>query len=1838
MSPMKAQFHPFSPRAHSGMTSPNSERRFQCVAATVLIVLLVMLLGISGCGTGGYAGGGIATLSTSSITIDASQTFAIDSTVEGNSTVSWSIGSCAASPCGVLSNATGSSVTYRAPATLTSQIKLTLTAAVAGTKSAKVVSITVNPAPVIGGGLPSATVGVAYSTTVHVTGGTLPFKWSPNASPLPAGLNFNPLTQIISGTPTVAGTVNFNLQLIDSSDVPYVAVGAESIAVSNAGAALTVVSGNPPAGRVGAAYTTSLSATGGTQPYTWSLIAGSLPGGISLSSSTGVISGMPTTAGSSTFVAQAQDATGSKASATFTIVITTSAPQLGLGVTTLPNGTVGVPYSAIIGVTGGTAPYACVFTAGTLPAGLSLSGCVVSGTPTIAGTSNLTVKATDASTPVQTVSGPIGITITAGSTSLLLTVSTLPGGTVGVPYSATIGVAGGIAPYGCVFTAGTLPAGLSLSGCVVSGTPTVAGTSNLTVKATDASSPVQTVSGPIGITIAAATTPLSLSISTLPNGTVGVPYSATIGVKGGTAPYACTFTAGTLPAGLILSGCAVSGTPTVAGTSNLTVKATDTSSPVQTVSGPIGITIGAAATPLNLTLSTLPSGTVGIAYSATIGVVGGTAPYACTITAGTLQAGLSLNGCVVSGTPTASGTVTLTVRATDSASPTGTTSGPISLTINPAAATLALTLSSLPDGTVGVAYSATIGVSGGTAPYTCLITSGTLPTGLSLSGCVISGTPTTAGISNLTVKATDSANPAQTVSGPVSITINQGVILTLSSPPAATVNIPYSGTIPVTGGTGPYKCVITAGTLPAGLNLSGCLIAGTPTVATTATLTVQATDSSTPTATKTGPVTVMVNAATVVLTLSNPPTGTVGTIYTGSVGVTGGTAPYMCSLVSGAVPPGLVFVSNCSLTGTPTTAATSTFSVKATDAGSPAATTTGSVSITIGAAASTLTITSPPAATVNIPYSGTIPVTGGTGPYACVITAGTLPAGLTLTGCVISGTPTVATVTTITVQATDSSSPAVTKAGPVTVTVNAGTVVLTLINPPNGTVGAVYNGSVGVNGGTAPYSCTLVSGLPPAGLTLANNCSLAGTPTTAATSVFTVKATDASSPAATKTGSVSVTIAAVGTLGVTAPPPATVGTPYTGPIVIIGGTPPYTCTLVSGTLPAGLTLNNCTVIGTPTTPGSSPIVVKVIDTGNPPITTTAPITIVVNPVATLTLTGIIPNAVLGAPYLQTLTASGGIKPYSYAITDGALPAGLTFSAGGVISGTPTVVGASSFTVTATDTESPTPQTASLPLVLLVTYPVTTNDAKFKGPYAFLTTGYDDALLGLLAYQTASVASFTADGAAAISLGEMDSNHQYSTAVANIVSSNRLVGTYQVNADNRGFLALTPLDANGKTGKTRIYALALKAVVAPATIYTHGSLIEADDNQLAGTKATGTLLAQDPAAIATGLTGSYAFGLQGDTACPISCTVGILGGPAASVGQFTVNSSGSTIAGTGDANISAFNFANSTLAGSYGVGDSNGRSQLTMLTSSVPSNYPSDYAVYIVDANNAFILSNDKHSSFILLAGSAQARTQTVFGNASLNNSFIGYENSAANPGLVTGLLLQNVLNFSTATVFRATAAANGSCIVTSVDSGGVDSLVSSVTGLLGSLLGLGLNGVLGTFDTTGPVTCGVATSGRGTIQYPQEYGLLGIPIGTPPAPRVAYLSAPDRGYFLETSYAGIGNIEPQTGQPYNAASFSGTYVYGAPAASSIASINTTGTITSNGNGTATSTTDTNVGIGTLNIIQLGIAGSSTYTTPDATTGRFLINGSVAVYEIGPGRFVAVDTNKLTTAPSYTLLY
>ena len=317
-------------------------------------------------------------------------------------------------------------------------------------------------------------------------------------------------------------------------------------------------------------------------------------------------------------------------------------------------------------------------------------------------------------------SAPAALSVTINPAALKITTSSLATGTVGVGYSQGLSASGGTTPYVWSLASGSLPAGLSLgAGGTISGTPGSAGSSSFTVRVTDSASATTTAALSVTINPAA----LVITTSSLPAGTVGVAYSQGLSASGGTAPYVWSLASGSLPAGLSLgAGGTISGTPGSAGSSNFTVRVTDSASATTTAA--LSVTINPAA--LKITTSSLAAGTVGVAYSQGLSASGGTTPYVWSLASGSLPAGLSLGaGGTISGTPGSAGSSSFTVRVTDSAS--ATTTAALSVTINPAA--LVITTSSLPAGTVGVAYSQGLSASGGTTPYVWSLASGSLPAG-----------------------------------------------------------------------------------------------------------------------------------------------------------------------------------------------------------------------------------------------------------------------------------------------------------------------------------------------------------------------------------------------------------------------------------------------------------------------------------------------------------------------------------------------------------------------------------------------------------------------------------------------------------------------------------------------------------------------------------------------------------------------------------------------------------------------------------------------------------------------------------------------------------------------------------------------------------------------------------------------------------------------------------------------------------------------------------------------------------------------------------------------------
>ena len=321
-----------------------------------------------------------------------------------------------------------------------------------------------------------------------------------------------------------------------------------------------------PVGTAGTAYQQTLQPYGGVPSYTFTLLSGNLPPGVTFTN--GVLSGTPTTPGSYTFTVKLTDATGCMTTRIYTIFIgcqlITFAPE------TFRAGIAGVAYTQALTQTGGVGTVTYSRIGGLLPPGLTLSNTgVLSGTPTAPGVFNFTLKATDANgcTATRTYA------METVCRTITINQQTIPSGSVGVLYNQTLTATGSVAPYTFTRIGGSLPPGLTLSGTgTLSGTPTTGGGYNFTVMATDGNGCTGTQSYSLVIC-----GPIAISPATLPNGFVGTAYNQTFTQPDILAVVTWSVNAGNLPNGLTLNADTgvLAGTPTAAGSFSFTIKVTD---------------------------------------------------------------------------------------------------------------------------------------------------------------------------------------------------------------------------------------------------------------------------------------------------------------------------------------------------------------------------------------------------------------------------------------------------------------------------------------------------------------------------------------------------------------------------------------------------------------------------------------------------------------------------------------------------------------------------------------------------------------------------------------------------------------------------------------------------------------------------------------------------------------------------------------------------------------------------------------------------------------------------------------------------------------------------------------------------------------------------------------------------------------------------------------------------------------------------------------------------------------------------------------------------------------
>jgi large repetitive protein len=786
--------------------------------------------------------------------------------------------------------------------------------------------------------VPSGAVGTAYGQTFTASGSTGPLNFALSAGALPAGLALSS-SGVLAGTPRAGGTFNFTV--LASSNGSIQASRAYSLTI--AAATVLLPSTTLADGATSAPYAATITAaSGGTAPYVYAVTAGALPGGLVLHASSGAITGTPSALGSFNFSVTATDSslgTGPyTATQAYSIRVFNTAPVAANSALSVAYGAAatGVP----LALSGATATQLAITTAPSRGTA-SISGTTITYQP-LAGYSGPDSFSYTASNANGT-SVPATVAITVQDPVITVTAAAVLSATAGVSYTQTFAFNGGAAPW-AGYNVSNLPAGLAVTGSsantvTVSGTPLQEGTFNLGVSASDSS----TGNGPYRVSQRFALTVAGPTLAMTPaEGNLNAPYAGAFlqvfSASGGSGRFSYGVT-GALPAGLSFSDNSLSGTPTLPGSYPITVTATDTLLAGSAAEARLvrAYTITVPAPTIVLSATTLPHPNVAVAYNQSLGASGGVAPYSFTVAQGALPPGLALASTgALSGTPSASGTYTFTVQATDAFGQ----SGRLAYTVVVPVPTLTITPATLPSGVAGTAYTQALSISGGLAPYT-VARSGSLPAGLSFDAAArsFSGTPTQAGSFALSITVTDST-------GGTAASITRNYTLNIA-PPTLTLS-PSSGALPsglggtaysqvftAANGIAPYSYAVSAGALPAGLVLNPATgaLSGTPTVAGGFSFSLRATDSTGGTAAAvTNTYTLTLAAPAIVVTPPSLPGGNFGLAYQQALSAAGGTAPYVFTLSAGALPGGLNLGSTGMLSGRPSVAGSFSFTVTVTDA------------------------------------------------------------------------------------------------------------------------------------------------------------------------------------------------------------------------------------------------------------------------------------------------------------------------------------------------------------------------------------------------------------------------------------------------------------------------------------------------------------------------------------------------------------------------------------------------------------------------------------------------------------------------------------------------------------------------------------------------------------------------------------------------------------------------------------------------------------------------------------------------------------------------------------------
>lgn len=1124
-------------------------------------------------------------------------------------------------------------------------------------------SVTYTPIAISPTTLPDPVYNQDYvAQTLTATGGSGAKSFARTAGTLPAGMSLSS-AGVLSGKPTASGSFNFTVTATDAEN----STSSRAFSVNITAPTIALAPASLPDATSGTSYSQTITASGGADTHTFAVTQGALPSGLTLAND-GTLSGTPSDAGPFSFTVTATDAYGSTGSKVFSLNVAPTVPDAPtIGTAVEGDGQATVNFSAPA-FNGGAVITA--YTVTSSPGGLTGTGpaspIVVTGLDN--GTAyTFTVVATNSA-------GPGAASATSNSvtpkTTQTITFANPGAQDFGTTPTLTASSDSGLAPTFsssttnvCTITSGGQLAFLTAGTCTISADAPGDGTYLAAVTVTQSFTVNAVVPG-------APTNPSATAGDTQ----ASVSFSAPVD-NGGAVVTGYTVTAN--PGGATGSG--TSSPVTVTGLTNgtsytFTVTATNSAGtgPASVTSSPVtpkgGQTI-TFANPGAQDFGTTPT----LAASSTSGLAptfGSSTAAVCTITRDGQLSFLQTGTCTIdadqegNGTYLAATTVSrsFTVNAVMPGAPTA-----ISATAGNMEASVVFTAPSDTGGASVTGYTATSNPGGftGTAASSPVTVTG-LTNGVDYTFTVtatnVAGTgPASAASNAVTPKATQTitfANPGpQDYATPVTLaaSASSGLTPTFQSMTATVCAITPGGDLTFrNGGT----CTIEVSQAGDSAYLAAPNVSQSFSVS--------------------SPIFAFTPAAGAL------PTATAATAYSQSFSVNGGTTPYRFAIVGGALPAGLALDAAGALSGTPTADGPFTFTVEATDNYGAVGTSSYTLTVRVQApisGATTAAVAANSSANIITPN-----LSGGVAASVAIVAA---PSHGTanVSGTAFSYTPAAGYSGTDSFTYTATNATGTSAAATVTITVSVPT--LTFTPAPGALVGATaaeaYDQTIVAANGSAPYSYAVTGGALPAGLTLAADGRISGTPTTDGPTSFTVKATDANGATGTASYSLAVAVEAPGagpvTTTVAANSAANAITPsFSGGAaasIALASTPTHGTASVSGlsilyTPTAGYSgLDSFTYTATNATGTSAPATITV---------SVSPPALAFSPAA-----GRLANAVPGVAYSQTITASAGTAPYSYAVTAGTLPGGLALDASsGSISGRPTADGDFRFTVTATD--------------------------------------------------------------------------------------------------------------------------------------------------------------------------------------------------------------------------------------------------------------------------------------------------------------------------------------------------------------------------------------------------------------------------------------------------------------------------------------------------------------------------------------------------------------------------